>query len=40
MAKAGAAFAAEHRGATQRTLAALEPMLSVLAPSAPPPDRP
>jgi 3-deoxy-D-manno-octulosonic-acid transferase len=30
MAKAGAAFAADHRGATQRTLAALEPMLSVV----------
>lgn len=30
MAKAGAAFAAEHRGATQRTLAALEAMLSVV----------
>jgi 3-deoxy-D-manno-octulosonic-acid transferase len=30
MAKAGAAFTAEHRGATQRTLAALEPMFSVV----------
>ena len=30
MAKAGSAFAAEHRGATQRTLAALEPMFSVV----------
>jgi len=40
MAKAGAAFASEHRGATQRTMAALEPMFSVLARAAPPPDRP
>ena len=39
MAKAGAAFASEHRGATQRTMAALEPMFSVLALAAPPPDH-